>query len=210
MMGFWEAQLSAGQAPAQQPQSLAQHHREWMRRTSASAQYAEPAGPAQRPSIYVQAEPKTYSSNVNDKLARRAGESAEAWRRPVNNVIQHLPADQRLALESAIEAARTAEAPQDHAGLRQQLDARVEGTGYGIAGAAYDRTAVHGRWGGRTIEAHGQVASSVETIAQVPGLSSNVAAYAIARQREAEARGEIPQRTVAPTSSGTGIFVTPG
>jgi len=212
MGNFWADHLATPSAP-EMPQAGAAAYRAHRRLTSGSRLYDEPVAKT-RPHIYDPEAPvysglEQYSTSVNDKFARRAGESAEAWQRRVNNSIRHLPADQRLALETAIEAARTAEQLGSFEQLRTALDSRVEGTGYGITGAdtPYDRAAIHGRFGGRQVEAQGHLALGVESIAQVPHLISGVEAAMVARQRAAEQAGLLPQRTTAPTgSSGSGFL----
>lgn len=174
--------------------------------------YRPPAAPAPQRNPYAGSHAyqglQSYQSRSVDPLAQRPGESAEAWRRRVQSVIRHLPADEAQARLAAIEQAS---AVQSHEQLRAQLDGR-QGNGTGIMGnaTAQERAVALGsRWGGREIAGQGELAAqALATPGQASPTYSNAEAYAIARAREAEMRGQMPQRTEIPAgSSGEGWVV---
>lgn len=154
-----------------------------------------------RPDIYAGGSQQygglqSYQAKPRDPLARKPGESIEAWRRSVLRVARHLPDDAVNAALAAIDQAQ--EQAAEHPSQRVEE--------LGIMGLSpQDRAAAVGRFGGRQIEQNGGAA--VEPLSAARPLSS-VEAAAIARQRQAARRGQEPQRTEIPGgSSGTGWMV---
>jgi hypothetical protein len=202
-MTFSWAEKTTPPAPAQ-PQGLGAEYQAWRRQTSASGIYAEPAAPATKPDLYVERRYgglEGYAGAKADPLAPRQDESPEAYRRRILSVARALPDEEVQARLAAAGDERIA----THSDLRQHLDGRTTGTGIGIFDLAPEQraAALGGRFEGRRMRGTGATA---ESISDAP--MSSVEAYALARQRDAAQRGQVPQRTEAPTgSSGEGIFI---
>ena len=78
--------------------------------SSGSGIYAErPTGPAPRPNLYADSKPygglESYQTKPRDPLARKPGQSLEAWRRDVLRIARALPDDVVQATLAAIDAA---------------------------------------------------------------------------------------------------------
>jgi hypothetical protein len=175
--------------------------------------------------------PKTYTSTVRSKHLPRPGESDHQFilrtrQSGLENLTQHLAATPAVleavaaAYNAALERTGQVDAADirrmsgdEYAAQRAQLGAshsrdHVGGgiTGFDTPQARAD--ALGGRFGGRQIQADGALANSVASVGAAPQLSS-MSAHMIAREREAQARGQLPQRQDTSTlqSSGEGVFI---
>jgi hypothetical protein len=228
MSNYWADRLSAGQPPAEQPQSLGDQYREWQsgkmggNGSSGSLMYSLPLTSEQRaaarPQVfepvqysglegYMHARPSKFEQTPTESdfgFLKRVGSDAT-----MHHMSEMFPADEFARVQAAVDAAKArldGTAPS-HDQVRAQIEGRSTGSGVGIMGSStpQDRAALVGRFGGRVIDGQGHV--TTEALAAMTPLSS-VEAFAIARQREAEQRGLIPQRTQAPTgSSGDGWHI---
>jgi hypothetical protein len=145
---------------------------------------------------------------VASKYAQKPGESDHAFTARLRGIgLEHLaetlPQAELAAVAAsyngAVQRIEQGGGPQTGEQLHEQLAARQTVVDRGLYdGTPQDRAALVGRWGGRVIQGQGH--AMVETISSGTPLSS-VEAYALARQRDAEASGQLPQRQAVPASS---------
>jgi hypothetical protein len=195
--------------------SLADQYRAERAAVSGSSIYRQQAAPAARPTIYAENTYQGlsgYQGGRADKLARLPGESTESWRRKVLAVGRHLPEDELAARLAEIDKA---EQPQSHEQFRAEAQARQTGSSRGIFGAM-TATDMGRMVNGAMVRTNSMSESPIpqnghlhtDPISAARPLSA-VEAATIARQRDAQMRGQQPQHQVAPTgSSGEGWTVT--
>jgi hypothetical protein len=209
---FWASRLSAEQAPAPEfPRADGAAYRAHRRLTSGSRLYDEPVAPVQRAIYDPEARQPTLEERANaprpSKWEQKLGQSdvdyVSKLRPQLQHLAAHLPAAEleRVAGQYNAAVTRLESGVGSHEQLRESLNAKTEGTGIGIMGAAHDRAAAWGvRHDSRQVEANGALAMQAGTIA--PGAKiSSADAYALARAREAEQRGLVPLRTTPPQGS---------
>jgi hypothetical protein len=229
MTNFWADRIAPIPAELPPQPSLGQQYSSWQSAKSAngssgsyiySSEYkAAITGQraAQRPSIYVPAQQPTLEERANaprpSKWDQKLGQSDQDYVSKLKPMLQHLAETlqpdelERVAASYNSAVERLEGGVGTHDQLRAHLTAKADGSGRGIMGSStpHERAAIVGRFGGRVIDGQGHV--TTEALAAMTPLSS-VEAYSLARQRQAEAAGQIPQRTEAPTgSSGEGWHV---
>jgi hypothetical protein len=124
---------------------LAEEYRRWQAEHFSGSAIYRPQAPASRASIYTQVQPKTladYQQVKPSRFEQRPDEGDVSYVARVKGLIHHLaeeldPAEmERVATSWNSAVARIEGGVQTHAQLRERLDAKRDGTGRGLFGAA--------------------------------------------------------------------------